>query len=84
MLRQNYQDQLPAESRKAIYNVFDQAFEHSYNKVEKENSLGAELEELTELLFAAGEYERIYKSRCQRCPYQDICRVEVLTNEESN
>ena len=46
--------------------------------------MGAELEELTELLFAAGEYERIYKSRCQRCPYQDICRVEVLSNEESN
>ena len=82
MLRQNYQDQLPPESRKAIYNVFDQAFEHSYNKVEKEDSLGAELQELTEMLFAAGEYERIYKSCCQRCPYQDICRVEVLTNEE--
>ena len=84
MLRQNYQDQLPPESRKAIYNVFDQAFEHSYNKVEKEDSLGAELQELTELLFAAGEYERIYKSRCQRCPYRDICRVEVLSNEEGN
>ncbi|MFW6252112.1 MAG: PD-(D/E)XK nuclease family protein [Halanaerobium sp.] len=84
MLRQNYQDQLPTESRKAIYNVFDQAFEHSYNKVEKEDRLGAELEELTELLFAAGEYERIYKSRCQRCPYRDICRVEVLSNEEGN
>jgi hypothetical protein len=84
MLRQNYQDKLAAESRKAIYNVFDQAFEHSYNKIEKEDRLGAELEELTELLFAAGEYERIYKSRCQRCPYQDICRVEVLSNEESN
>ena len=84
MLRQNYQDQLPAESRKAIYNVFDQAFEHSYNKIEKEDSLGAELQELTEMLFAAGEYERIYKSRCQRCPYQDICRVEVLTNEKGN
>lgn len=84
MLRQNYQDKLPSESRKAIYNVFDQAFEHSYNKIKKEDSLGAELQELTEMLFAAGEYERIYKSRCQRCPYQDICRVEVLTNEKGN
>ncbi|CCU77993.1 hypothetical protein HSACCH_00323 [Halanaerobium saccharolyticum subsp. saccharolyticum DSM 6643] len=84
MLRQNYQEQLPPESRKAIYNIFDQAFEHSYNKLEKEDRLGAELQELTELLFAAGEYERIYKSRCQRCPYRDICRVEVLSNEEGN
>jgi len=84
MLRQNYQDQLPPESRKAIYNVFDQAFEHSYNKVEKEERLGEELQQLTELLFTAGEYERIYKSRCQRCPYSDICRVEVLNNEEGN
>lgn len=84
MLRQNYQEKLPSESRKAIYNVFDQAFEHSYHKVEKEDRLGAELQELTELLFAAGEYERIYKSRCQRCPYKEICRVEVLSNEEGN
>jgi CRISPR/Cas system-associated exonuclease Cas4 (RecB family) len=84
MLRQNYKDKLLSENRKAIYNVFDQAFEHSYNKLEKEDKLGAELQELTELLFTAGEYERIYKSRCQRCPYRDICRVEVLTNEEGN
>jgi hypothetical protein len=84
MLRQNYQEKLPSESRKAIYNVFDQAFDHSYNKVEKEDSLGQELQELTNFLLTAGEYERIYKSRCQRCPYKEICRVEVLSNEEGN
>ncbi|SDH56237.1 PD-(D/E)XK nuclease family protein [Halanaerobium congolense] len=84
MLRQNYKKKLPSESRKAIYNVFEQAFEHSYNKVEKEDSLGQELQELIKLLLAAGEYDRIYKSRCQRCPYKDICRVEVLNNEEGN
>lgn len=84
MLRQNYREKLPPESRKAIYNVFDQGFEHSYNKQEKEDRLGEELEELTAELFAAGEYERVYKSRCQRCPYQDICRVEVLNNEEGD
>ena len=81
MLRQNYKEKLPPESRKAIYNVFDQGFEHSYNKEKKEDGLGEEIEELTAKLFAAGEYERIYKSRCQRCPYQDICRVEVLNDE---
>lgn len=81
MLRQNYKDKLPPESKKAIYNVFDQAFEHSYNKEKKEKRLGEELKKLTAELFAAGEYKRIYKSRCQRCPYQDICRVEVLNNE---
>ena len=84
MLRQNYEEKLPSASRKAIYNVFDQAFEHSYNKVEKEDSLGQELQELTNLLLTAGEYERIYKSRCQRCPYKEICRVEVLSNEKGN
>lgn len=83
MLRQNYKDQLPAASRKAIYNVFDEDFEHSYHKVEKEDQLGAELEELSLELFAAGEYQRIYKSRCQSCPYKDICRVEVINNEKS-
>lgn len=83
MLRQNYKEKLPAESRKAIYNVFAEDFEHSYNTLEKEDGLGAELEELTAQLFAAGEYDRIYKSRCQRCPYQAICRVEVISNEES-
>ena len=83
MLRQNYEEQLPAESRKAIYNIFDQNFEHSYHKKEKEEQLGAELEELSLHLFAAGEYERIYKSRCQRCPYREICRVGVKNNEKS-
>ncbi|SIR09313.1 PD-(D/E)XK nuclease family protein [Halanaerobium kushneri] len=83
-LRQNYPEKLPSESRKAIYNVFDQAMEYSYNKREREDRLGAELQELTEQLFAAGEYKRIYKSRCQRCPYRDICRVEVLSDEKSN
>lgn len=83
MLRQNYKDQLPAKSRKAIYNVFDEDFEHSYHKIEKEDQLGAELEELSLQLFAAGKYQRFYKSRCQRCPYQEICRVEVKNNEKS-
>ncbi|MFN2341250.1 MAG: PD-(D/E)XK nuclease family protein [Halanaerobium sp.] len=83
MLRQNYKDQLPADSRKAIYNVFAENFEHSYHKIEKEDQLGAELEELSLQLFKAGVYERIYKSRCQRCPYKEICRVEVKSNEKS-
>ncbi|RAK10523.1 PD-(D/E)XK nuclease superfamily protein [Halanaerobium saccharolyticum] len=83
MLRQNYEEQLPAESRKAIYNVFGEDFEHSYHKIGKEDQLGAELKELSLQLFAAGEYERIYKSRCQRCPYREICRVEVKDNEKS-
>lgn len=83
MLRQNYEEELPSESRKAIYNVFDEDFEHSYHKIEKEDQLGAELEELSRHLFAAGVYQRIYKSRCQRCPYKSICRVEVKNNEKS-
>ncbi len=83
MLRQNYEEQLPAESRKAIYNVFDEDFEHSYHKKDREDKLGAEVKELSLQLFAAGEYERIYKSRCQRCPYRKICRVEVKINEKS-
>lgn len=84
MLRQNYNKKLAAASRKAIYNIFDQSFEHSYHKIEKEAKLGAELEELSLELFNSGEYERLYKSRCQRCPYQTICRVEVKENEKSN
>lgn len=83
MLRQNYEEELPSESRKAIYNVFDEDFEHSYHKIEKEDQLGAELEELSRHLFAAGVYQRIYKSRCQRCPYKSICRVEVKNHEKS-
>ncbi|TDO92116.1 PD-(D/E)XK nuclease superfamily protein [Halanaerobium saccharolyticum] len=84
MLRQNYEEQLPAESRKAIYNVFGENFEHSYYKKDREDQLGAEIKELCLQLFAAGEYERIYKSRCQRCPYREICRVEVKNSEESH
>jgi ATP-dependent helicase/DNAse subunit B len=80
MLRQNYRETLPAESRKAIYNVFAEEFEHSYNTKDKEDKLGAELVELTNQLFVINKYERIYKSRCQRCPYQAICRVEVKSN----
>lgn len=83
MLRQNYEKELPEASRKAIYNVFDEDFEHSYHKIEKEDQLGAELEELSRHLFTAGAYQRIYKSRCQRCPYKAICRVEVKNNEKS-
>ena len=83
MLRQNYEEKLPEESRKAIYNIFSEELEHSYHKIEQEDKLGLELEELTAQLFAAGRYERIYKSRCQRCPYREICRVEVKVNEES-
>lgn len=77
MLRQNYKEKLPSKSKKAIYNVFDESLEHSYHKTDKEDQLGLELEQLSLQLFAAGEYQRIYKSRCQRCPYKDICRVEV-------
>lgn len=84
MLRQNYNKKLAPASRKAIYNIFEQSFEHSYHKIEKEAKLGAELEELSLELFNSGEYERLYKSRCQRCPYQAICRVEVKENEKSN
>jgi hypothetical protein len=83
MLRQNFKDQLPTDSSKAIYNVFAEDFEHSYHKIEKEDQLGAELKELSLELFTAGVYERIYKSRCQRCPYKEICRVEVKSNEKS-
>lgn len=83
MLRQNYAENLPAQSRKAIYNIFAEAFEHSYHNQEKEDQLGSELQILTEKLFAVGKYERIYKSRCQSCPYQEICRVEVTADEKS-
>lgn len=83
MLRQNYAEKLPAQSRKAIYNIFAEAFEYSYHTQEKEEQLGSELFTLTERLFATGEYERIYKSRCQNCPYQAICRVEVTADEKS-
>lgn len=83
MLRQNYSQKLPAESKKAIYNIFAEKLEYSYNNFEKEEKLGAELEELSYLLFENKEYQRIYKSRCQRCPYRKICRVEVENNEQS-
>lgn len=83
MLRQNYQSQLPDQSRKAIYNIFTEELEHAYNKEEKEDKLGSELIELTSNLFAVGSYERIYKSRCLKCPYLEVCRVEVKNDEKS-
>lgn len=83
MLRQNYEEQLPQASKKAIYNVFAEDFEHSYNKIEKEDKIGSEIQDLTAQLFSSAKYYRIYKSRCQSCPYLDICRVEVKSNEKS-
>lgn len=79
MLKENYSAELPDASRKAIYSVFDEKLNRYYQN--KEDAIKKEMQELINELFEAKKYRRIYKSRCKRCPYLEICRVEDLDNE---
>ncbi|MGM0411022.1 MAG: PD-(D/E)XK nuclease family protein, partial [Bacillota bacterium] len=58
--------------KKMIYNVIDEKFKSSYKSKEKfASDLREELEKFTKKNY----YTRIYKSRCNTCPYSDICKV---------
>lgn len=62
-----------SKKKKYIYNVMDQLFQ-SANRAggnQLAEKIRLELQELT----AADYYTRIYKSRCERCPYLTICQV---------
>jgi hypothetical protein len=62
-----------SEKKKYIYNIMDQLFQsaNSASGQKLAEKINLELEALTE----AGYYTRIYKSRCERCPYLTICQV---------
>ncbi len=79
MLKENYSAELADKSRKAIYSVFDEKLDRYYQN--KEVAVKEEMQELINELFEVRKYKRIYKSRCNRCPYLEICRVEDLDNE---
>ena len=67
-----YPDNNQIQVKKMIYNVIDEKFNTSYKSKEKFKSVIKE--ELNEFM-KEREYTRIYKSRCENCPYYDICRV---------
>ena len=59
--------------KKYIYNIMDELFQSANSDTGNElaEKICLELEELT----GAEYYTRIYKSRCERCPYLTICQV---------
>ncbi len=59
--------------KKYIYNIIDQLFQSANTGTGNElaEKIRLELEELT----GSEYYTRIYKSRCERCPYLAICQV---------
>ena len=57
---------------KMIYSVLEEKFNSSYkSKIEFSSDIKEELNKFMEKKI----YTRIYKSRCNNCPYYDICRV---------
>ena len=60
--------------RKHIYSVMDEKLKEGYSKPEKlEEKLDNEIREFID----GDQYTAIYKTRCKRCEYQDICRVVI-------
>jgi len=59
--------------KKYIYNIMDELFQSANSDTGNEmaEKIRLELEDLT----GAEYYKRIYKSRCERCPYLSICQV---------
>ncbi|MGM0420262.1 MAG: RecB family exonuclease [Bacillota bacterium] len=63
----------PLSPDKYIYNIISQQFEQGNQG--KEDKMAAKITEQLEDIFNSDYYTRIYKSRCQRCPYLAVCRV---------
>jgi hypothetical protein len=60
--------------RKYIYSVMDEDLKEGYNNPQKlKEKLSDEIGEFID----SNEYTAIYKTRCKRCEYQDICRVVI-------
>lgn len=62
-----------SKKKKYIYNIMDKKFQsaNSDSGNELAEKISLELQDLTESEY----YTRIYKSRCERCPYLAICQV---------
>ena len=66
----------PEESQnqveKMIYNVIDEKFNNSFKN---KNEFAVDVKKELDHFMKDNNYSRIYKSRCNNCPYYDICRV---------
>ncbi len=62
-----------SKQKKYIYNIMDKTFQsaNSDSGNELAEKIRLELEDLTDSKY----YTRIFKSRCERCPYLTICQV---------
>ena len=58
---------------KSLYDILERKFE--FIKMGTEEKLADKIQEELDDFFERGEYEAIYKSRCDRCEYLEICRV---------
>jgi len=67
-----FPENITKEIKKMIYNVMEEKFNISFKN---KNKFKADIKEELEKFMEEKNYSRIYKSRCNNCPYYDICRV---------